>query len=123
VLALVYLPDFCVQSALASADTRFSPPELTSAQRAIGSLIADSMLALYMTGFLAAHGRTPAKSIFRIKVVDQTGQKPSMAKALLRALVLVLSLGLSGIPLLYAFFNPERRAFHDFIAGTYVVEE
>jgi uncharacterized RDD family membrane protein YckC len=80
------------------------------------------MLALYMAGFHAAHGQTPAKSILRLRVVDQFGQKPSLWKCFLRGIAFSLSFYLYGIPLAWAFLNPERRAFHDYVAGTYVVE-
>ena len=90
----------------------------------IGNLVTYGMMALYMAGFHAAHGKTPAKAILRIRVVDQNGGKPRFVKCLLRGLGLVISLSqpFFGIPIAYAFFNPQRRAFHDFVAGTYVVE-
>jgi len=122
VLALVYEPDWFIQSALASLHPQSPLPDLPFTDRMIGRMIADGMLVLYLTGFHAAHGRTPAKSILRVRVVDQNGGKPSLVKSFLRALMMVLSLALSGIPFIYAFFNPERRTFHDFVAGTYVVE-
>ena len=79
--------------------------------------------ALYYTGFHAVHGRTPAKSIFRIQVTDAQGRKPAFGRALIRALILVISVYFFyGIPLLYAFFNPQRRALHDLASDTYVVE-
>jgi len=81
------------------------------------------LFALYMAGFHAAHGRTPAKSILRIRVVDQNGQKPTLFKALLRGLGFLVSCYLYGIPFIYAFFDPQRRTAHDLIAGTYVVNE
>ena len=78
---------------------------------------------LYYTGFHTAHGRTPAKSIFHLQVTDAEGRKPTLGKALIRALIFVLSVYFFyGIPLLYAFFNPQRRTLHDLAAGTYVVE-
>ncbi len=78
---------------------------------------------LYYTGFHVAHGRTPAKSIFHIQVTDAQGQKPTLGRALVRAMILVISVYFFyGIPLLYAFFNPQRRALHDLAADTYVVE-
>jgi uncharacterized RDD family membrane protein YckC len=36
--------------------------------------------------------------------------------------VLIVSIGLLFIPFVYVFLNPQRRAFHDFIAETCVVE-
>jgi uncharacterized RDD family membrane protein YckC len=78
---------------------------------------------LYYGAFHALHGRTPAKSIFAIQVVDAQGLKPTFAKALIRAAIFVVCVYfLYCIPLLYAFFNPQRRALHDIAAGTYVVE-
>jgi uncharacterized RDD family membrane protein YckC len=89
----------------------------------ICNLVSYLALALYTAGFHAAHGKTPGKSLLRLRVVDQNGQKPSLAKSLIRGLVYALSLNyLYGLPLLYAFFNPQRRTVHDLLAGTYVVE-
>jgi len=88
----------------------------------ICNLISGLVLAIYMAGFHACHGRTPGKSILRLRVVDQNGQKPVFVKSIARGLVFAVSVYLYGLPLAYAFFNPQRRALHDFIAGTYVVE-
>jgi uncharacterized RDD family membrane protein YckC len=78
---------------------------------------------LYFAGFIAAHGRTPAKSLLNLQVVDALGRKPAPAQALMRALIFMISVYFFyGIPLLYAFFNPQRRTLHDIAAGTYVVE-
>jgi len=78
---------------------------------------------LYFTGFVAVHGRTPAKSLMNLQVVDAQGRKPSPGKAFIRSFIFMVSVYyLFGIPLFYAFFNPQRRALHDLVAGTYVVE-
>jgi uncharacterized RDD family membrane protein YckC len=126
VLALIYMPDWCVQSALASIQPQLTaPPPLPLRDAIIVNVISDIVLAFYMAGFHAAHGQTPAKAILRVRVVNEDGKKPVFVKSFLRALVLVFSLspyGLYGLFLIYAFFNPQRRTFHDFVAGTYVVE-
>jgi uncharacterized RDD family membrane protein YckC len=89
----------------------------------LGNAIFLGMGTLYYTGFVAAHGRTPAKSLLRLQVVDAQGRKPAFLKALLRALVFVASVYIFyGIPLIFAFLNPQRRGLHDMVAGTYVVE-
>src|SRR5260221_983773 len=119
-LALIYMPDWCVQSALASVQPQITPPEIPLNDRIIGSLISYMILACYMAGFHAAHGRTPGKSIVHLRVVDQTGQKPAFIKTTLRAMAFVISIYFLGIPLFYAFLNPQRRTLHDFFAGTYV---
>lgn len=78
--------------------------------------------ALYYACFHAVRGRTPAKAIMHIHVVDAAGRKPTFLQALVRGFVYVLSLAMYGIPLFFVFFNPQRRALHDLAAGTYVVE-
>jgi uncharacterized RDD family membrane protein YckC len=120
-LALIYMPDWCVQSGLASLRQE-TPPELPAYARIIGSLISDAILVCYMAGFHAAHGRTPGKSLMHLKVADQTGGKPSLAKSFLRGVVLIVSMGLFFIPFIYVFLNPQRRALHDLVADTCVVD-
>jgi uncharacterized RDD family membrane protein YckC len=100
----------------------FAAMQLPPQFEAMLNLIFYGMVVLYMAGFHALHGRTPAKSLMRLQVVDQRGTKPSFGAAFLRGLVLSFSLCLAGLPLLWAFFNPQRRALHDLMAGTYVVE-
>jgi uncharacterized RDD family membrane protein YckC len=80
-------------------------------------------LVIYYAGFQALHGQTPAKALLHLRVVDEVGRKPTLVKALLRALVLVISLvPLWSIPLFATLFHPQRRGLHDLAAGTYVVE-
>jgi uncharacterized RDD family membrane protein YckC len=100
----------------------FNPADPPWHAALIEEFIRDSALALYFAGFLIAHGQTPGKALLRLRVVDQLGQKPDLVKILIRTVILVFSIYLFFIPLTYAFFNPQRRALHDFIAGTYVVE-
>jgi uncharacterized RDD family membrane protein YckC len=97
------------------------PPDLMF-YGVLGNVLTQTVLVLYFACFLAARGQTPAKSLLRLRVVDATGQKPYFVKSLLRALAMVFSMGLFFLPFLYAFFNPQRRALHDLIAGTWVVE-
>jgi uncharacterized RDD family membrane protein YckC len=97
------------------------PPEVMT-YGMIGNMISNGMLVLYFTGFLAAHGQTPAKALLRLRVVDGSGRKPPLVKSFFRALLLFFSMSLFCLPLTYAFFHPQRRALHDIIAGTYVIE-
>jgi uncharacterized RDD family membrane protein YckC len=85
--------------------------------------IVYSVLALYMAGFHAAHGKSPAKAILKLRVVDKDGRKPTFFRSLLRGVVFAGSFYLYGIPFIYAFFDAQHRSAHDLIAGTYVVNE
>jgi len=121
-LALVFLPDWFAQYVVACSLTPFSFPDLPVNGKLIANLISDSVLALYFTGFHAAHGQTPAKALLRLRVVDPSGRKPGLVKTFLRALALIFSMSLLFIPFAYAFFNPQRRTLHDVVADTCVVK-
>jgi len=121
-LALVFLPDWVVQYVVVSSQPPFTPPDPPLYAKVIANLISDVILALYFTGFHAAHGQTPAKALLRVRVVNQCGLKPRPVLAFLRALALIFSMSLLFIPFAYVFLNPQRRALHDFVAGTYVVK-
>lgn len=119
---LIGMPDFYVEYAVAASRPPFIPPPVTTYQEVVINMIFNLVLTLYVTGFHSVHGQTPAKALLRLRVVDQSGRKPSVTKSFLRALALIFSMNLFFLPLAYAFFNPQRRTLHDFIAGTYVVE-
>ena len=88
----------------------------------MSQLVSQAIFLLYFAGFITAHGQTPGKSVFRLRVITADGQKPYFVKSLVRAIAMVVSTNLLFLPIAFAFFNPQRRALHDFIAGTYVVE-
>ncbi|MCE0522675.1 MAG: RDD family protein [Methylacidiphilales bacterium] len=84
-------------------------------------IIGNACVVLYFTACHAVYGKTLAKALLRIRVVDPNGQKPAPAKAFVRALALVFSTTFF-FPLLFAFMNPQRRTLHDLVAGTCVVD-
>jgi uncharacterized RDD family membrane protein YckC len=84
--------------------------------------IVYGVVILYLAGFHWAHGQTPAKTLLRLRVVDRHGRKPEGWRALVRSLVLCLSILPWFLPFFFVFFNPQRRALHDLAAGTCVVE-
>ena len=58
----------------------------------------------------------------RIEVTDRDGEPLSATRALLRAIVWPLSMLPLGIGAAPVFFDEERRALHDMLAGTVVLE-
>lgn len=124
VVTLTCMPDWFIHMVVTSVVHPYTPADEPPLQgKIIESLIYLLALISYMAGFHAVHGQTPAKALLRLRVVDQYGNKPRFIKLLLRAMVLFLSLNIYLSPFLfYAFFNPQRRTFHDFVAGTYVVK-
>ncbi len=72
---------------------------------------------LYLWVNLMISGRTLGKAIVGIKVISTTGGELSARACAVRVLAFPLSLVL-GIGFLPALLRPDRRAFHDLVAGT-----
>ena len=76
----------------------------------------------YHVAFIAARGQTIGKMLLGIQVVDYRGSIPGIGSVLLRETVgKLLSLIALFIGYLWAAWDPEKRAWHDHIAGTWVV--
>jgi uncharacterized RDD family membrane protein YckC len=76
----------------------------------------------YFSAFTAMGGQTIGKMAARIRVVadDDFGMDP--ARAIKRTLTGVVSLATLGLGLIPALIAPDRRALHDRVAHTHVVE-
>lgn len=73
-------------------------------------------------GFWTWQGATPGKLVAGVRVIDmQTGQNPSLRQSTLRWLGYFVSVLPAGFGILAAFADPDRRTWHDRIAGTRVV--
>jgi uncharacterized RDD family membrane protein YckC len=121
VIMVANVPDWQEQLMAALVNPQNPPPPVLYHYSILCNLLAHLILLLYVTGFYAVHGKTPGKSALRLRVVDEQGRKPALIKAALRGLVFVLSVYALGIPFICVFLNPQRRAPHDFVAGTWVV--
>jgi uncharacterized RDD family membrane protein YckC len=75
----------------------------------------------YFSAFTAVGGQTIGKMALRIRVVTEDHGSIDAALAFRRAAVGAVSTAFLGLGLLPAFFDAERRAFHDRIARTRVV--
>jgi uncharacterized RDD family membrane protein YckC len=75
----------------------------------------------YFCVFTAVGGQTIGKMALRIRVVSEDNGAIDGNLALKRAAIGVVSTAFLGLGLLPAFFDPERRAFHDRVARTRVV--
>jgi uncharacterized RDD family membrane protein YckC len=75
----------------------------------------------YNVGFLERFGATPGKLLLGIKVVRKDGEPLGTGRAFARPLAEFLSFIICYVGYLFAFFDRERRALHDHIAGTRVV--
>ncbi|MFC1501967.1 RDD family protein [bacterium] len=67
-------------------------------------------------------GATVGKKIARIKIVDVNGNNISFGKAALRFLGMILSFVPVLLGFLWATWDKNKKAWHDYIAGTQVIE-
>jgi uncharacterized RDD family membrane protein YckC len=70
---------------------------------------------------LATGGRTIGMGVVGLRAVRADGQPLGPRRAVVRTLVLPLSLALLGLGFLLIVLRSDRRALHDLIAGTAVV--
>ena len=88
-----------------------------------GPLVA--FLALLDAGYVVvltvAGGQTFGKMAFGVRVVDPAGRPVTISVALVRALGYLVSVLPLGLGLVLMFFDTQRRALHDRLAGTRVL--
>jgi uncharacterized RDD family membrane protein YckC len=80
------------------------------------------LLLIYMIAFWTWKQTTPGGAINQIRLVRSDGTALSFADALVRALAGIFSLAVFALGALWILRDPERQAWHDKIAGTYVVK-
>lgn len=81
------------------------------------------MSLVYFGLFLAVTGKTPGQSLLHVRVVDRSGDRPGPVIAAIRLAATVAGLFPGALGALWMAFDMEKRAFHDHVAGTYVVRE
>ena len=80
------------------------------------------MLLAYFIGFWTWKGTTVGGIICQLRLVRTDGTPLRFADALVRGLASIFSLAVLGLGGLWILKDPERQAWHDRIAGTYVVK-
>jgi uncharacterized RDD family membrane protein YckC len=75
----------------------------------------------YFYAFTTVGGQTIGKMAMRIRVVTEDNASIDATLALQRTLLGAASTAMLGLGLLPAFFDPERRAFHDRVVHTRVI--
>jgi uncharacterized RDD family membrane protein YckC len=79
-------------------------------------------LLIYHIGFWTWKQTTVGGTICQLRVVRVDGEPLSFADALVRGLSAIFSMAVFFIGALWILRDPERQAWHDKIAGTYVVK-
>ena len=96
------------------------PHEKKQLLAAIGAVLFAVWVVAYFVTFWTTTGQTPGDHVMRVAVVREDGGRLRPWRALLRLVVAVvgLVLFLGYLPIL---LNHRRRALHDWVAGTVVV--
>ena len=84
----------------------------------IGLLLA----VAYHVGFWTWKQTTLGGIICNLRLVRTDGQPLQFSEALVRGLTGIFSLAVAGLGFLWILRDPERQAWHDRVAGTYVVK-
>jgi uncharacterized RDD family membrane protein YckC len=79
-------------------------------------------LLVYHIGFWTWKQTTIGGIICQLRVARVDGSALSFADALVRGLASIFSLAVLGIGALWILKDPDNQAWHDKIAGTYVVK-
>ena len=80
------------------------------------------LLLAYHIGFWTWKSTTVGGIICQLRVIRVDGSRVGFADALVRGLSSIFSLAVVGLGALWILKDPERQAWHDKIAGTYVVK-
>ena len=113
---------------LTLAMTVIAPKHLTPAQQLVsvalpGLALAAILSFVYTTLFAFLwDGRTPGRRLMGIHLIDSTGHAPGAARALIRAMLSLVSFGLFLSGFWLALFDRHGQTLHDKLTRTFVVK-
>lgn len=98
----------------------------THGQGSTWSTVLETLLVLaYFTYLWGARGQTIGYMLLRMQLGRPDGAPVGYGRALLRVLLILLSVGLALVPAIVSVFTtafgPRKRALHDLILGTRVI--
>jgi uncharacterized RDD family membrane protein YckC len=77
-----------------------------------------AITGLYFVVSWLRGGQTLGMRPWRLRVCDQSGNKPAFSMLCLRYAMASVSLLVFGLGFLWSLFDPERRTWHDIVSGT-----
>ena|GEM_PF-732057 len=79
-------------------------------------------ILLFYIGFWHFRDATLGMQTWRLKLVDEAGNKPSLGQYLLRAILGFISLAAFGLGYFWMLFDPNKIALHDRFSKTRVIQ-
>jgi uncharacterized RDD family membrane protein YckC len=102
-----------------SGSTQYTPEQLTQlAQLSAGIAI---LLLFYYVGTWSILGGSPGQLVMSLRMVDRSAKTVGFGRALLRCIMKGFFF-LWPVSALMVAFGKDKRAVHDFLAGTYVIQ-
>ncbi len=93
-----------------------------AAEEQLTAVLSVLVVAVFAYGwFLNTIGWSPGKQALGLRVVREDGRQPGLGPGFARTVCWPLSFALLGLGLLWPLFDRNRQAWHDKLAGTYVV--
>ena len=68
-----------------------------------------------------SHAATLGQRVMDLRVMSLNGDRPDYIQAGLQVMLFYVTLMLTGLLLLFVFFNSQRRTLHDWMSGTIIV--
>lgn len=126
VLLAVVIAAVAVNRMEPGSELRGESAMLVAAVTVFGALVIAAVLIvvylLYFTLFTGWRGQTPGKMLVGIRVVDAAGEFPGLRRAFMREVVgKFLSSTAFYVGFLWPIWDPQKQAWHDKIAETWVV--
>jgi uncharacterized RDD family membrane protein YckC len=84
--------------------------------------LAVAIALIYLFLFQAMTGHTLGMRVLRVQVIDLYGDSPSILRSAARTAAYLASVATLGLGFFWIGFDSEKRALHDWLAGTYVVK-
>jgi uncharacterized RDD family membrane protein YckC len=87
----------------------------------MGFVLFTAIGLTYLLVFHIILGRTLGMRLFKVRVIDVYGDRPSPARCAARVAGYLAGVATLFLGFLWMGFDSEKRALHDWIAGTYVI--
>jgi len=120
---IIGIVNFALSSGLNLRVTNPNPANigLLLSMMGVGFTLSILLNMLYEAFFLVQYGATPGKMVLRLKVITPEGGGLTWGRAIGRHFAKYLSAITLMIGYIMAGFDSEKRALHDYIAGTRVI--
>jgi uncharacterized RDD family membrane protein YckC len=97
--------------------------ESISHKQAAVFVIQILLFSAYMIGFKFYEGTTPGYASLKIKIISIDGGKASFAQIVVRLISSIFSVLCLGLGFIWIAFDKKKQAWHDKVAGTYVIRK